>query len=214
MSASPLNGIRAVLFDLDGTLLDSYHSHYHVFSRIFAHFGMPFDEATYGRHYSPNWYLFYERLGLPKDRWEEADRLWLRCYEDEAPQSREGADEVLSAVRASGREVGLVTSGDRSRVEHDISRMGWKTRFDVVVCGGDVPERKPHPGPLNHALRLLRIAPAAGVYVGDTAEDVTMGKAAGVTTAAVLGGFSTRDVLERTSPDLLLPSLRDLESFL
>ncbi len=202
--------VRAVLFDLDGTLLDSFHAHYRVYVHLFRDLGRPFDEAAYAQHYSPNWYIFYERLGLPKSLWGEADRLWLHYYAQEAPDKREGAAEVLTTMRASGRALGLVTSGDRSRVEGDLKRVGWETTFDIVVCGGDVPERKPHPAPLEYALRTLRTAPPSALYVGDTVEDVVMGKAAGAMTAAVLGGFSPREAFEDSLPDAVVESLKDL----
>ncbi len=202
--------IRAILFDLDGTLLDSLPAHFNVYRKVFAGLGTPLDPAIYARTYSPNWYVFYERMGVPKERWPEADRLWLQFYEAEAPHPRAGADEVLRAVRRSGRQLGLVTSGDRSRVERDLQRAGWDGLFDVVVCGGDVTERKPLPGALRHALAQLRAEPAASLYVGDTVEDMAMGQAAGTLTAGVLGGFSSREQLAATHPNYLIESLTDL----
>ncbi len=202
--------IRAVLFDLDGTLLDAYQSHYRVYTQVFRDLGRGFDEAAYARCYSPNWYVFYERLEVPKQLWPEADRLWLRYYAQEAPGSRDGADDLLRAVRTSGNRIGLVTSGDRSRVERDLARMGWERAFDIVVCGGDVPERKPHPAALEHALRHLGVPPSGALYVGDTVEDVVMGRASGVITVAVLGGFSTREAFESVAPDFTVDSLRDM----
>src|SRR3970040_437611 len=118
---------RAVLFDLDGTLLDSLPAHYNVYRKVFADLGLALPAVDYARRYSPNWYIFYERMGLPRERGNEADTLWLRHYENEAPDARPGADAILTAVRASGRRLGLVTSGDRSRVERDILRAGWET---------------------------------------------------------------------------------------
>ncbi len=211
---SPLDGIRAVLFDLDGTLIDAMESHFRVFSRVLAAFDVRLNQRSFKRHYSPNWYLFYKRVGLPEKRWPEADQLWLRYYAEEAPARRDGADEALAAVRASGRVIGLITAGDRSRVERDLRRMRWESLFSVVVCAGDVAERKPHPAPLVHGLIHLEVPPTAAAYVGDTVEDVAMGKAAGVTTLAVLGGFSSREALEASSPGGLLRSLRDLVELL
>lgn len=197
---------RAVCFDLDGTLLDSLASHYAVYRKVFADLGLPLDDADYTARYSPNWYLFYERMGVPRARWSEADALWLRHYQDEAPDARPGASEALAAVRASGRRLGLVTSGERSRVERDIRRSGWEEAFDVVVCGGDLTERKPLPGPLLHALRALGVAPADCLYVGDTVEDILMARAAGARVAAVLGGFGGREALAAHRPDALVTS--------
>lgn len=211
---SALRHTRAVLFDLDGTLLDSFRSHFHVYERVFRELRMAFDEDAYVRYYSPNWYLFYERMGLPKIRWPEADRLWLQFYAQEAPAARGGAGGVLAAVKDSGRALGLVTSGDRSRVIRDLDRMGWGGVFDAVVCGGDTPHLKPHPGPLLRALERLAVRPEGAAYVGDTIEDVRMGKAAGTATAAVAGGFSPRDVLAAEHPDVLLETLDGLLALL
>lgn len=202
--------IRAVLFDLDGTLLDSYHAHLRVYVQVFHDMGHPFDPARYDEAYSPNWYLFYERIGLPRERWPEADRRWLEHYAREVPISRAGAGDVLRAVAGSGRKVGLVTSGDRPRVERDLAQMDWTALFAATVCGGDTQHLKPHPEPLLTVLRQLGMSPAAAVYVGDTKEDVAMGKAAGTATVAVAGGFSSKETLVPTRPDFLIDSLRDL----
>jgi phosphoglycolate phosphatase len=205
---------RPVLFDLDGTLLDAFDSHYRVYEAVFTGLRMSFNQSTYARHYSPNWYLFYERMGVPRERWDEADQLWLKHYAREIPGERPGASEALRQIRASHHMVGLVTSGDRSRVERDLERMRWTALFDVVVCGGDVPERKPHPAALHHALAQLEQLPYKAAYVGDTIEDVEMGKAAGVITVAILGGFSTREALERAGPDRIIESLDELTDLL
>lgn len=181
---------------------------------MFTGLRLPFDQSAYRQHYSPNWYLFYERMGVPRDRWNEADQLWLTHYAGEAPSERPGASETLNKVRASRLALGLVTSGDRSRVERDLDRMNWTALFDVVVCGGDVSERKPHPAALHHALRKLEQLPSVAAYVGDTIEDVEMGKAAGVMTIAITGGFSSREALERAGPDRLIESLEELADLL
>ncbi len=214
MLPRPLQRTRAMLFDLDGTLLDSVQSHYRVYRRVFADLQFTFDEATFAQSYSPNWYIYYESLGLPKAQWPEADRLWLHYYAQEAPGARDGASHVLAALRASGRAVGVVTSGERSRVERDLVRMGWERLFDVVVCGGDTPDRKPLPGPLLHALERVGRRAAESAYVGDTIEDVQMGKAAGAATVAVSGGFSSHDALRRAHPDFLVNNLQELVGLL
>lgn len=212
--SASLRAAQAVLFDLDGTLLDSFQSHYRVYRHVFADLGIGFDHAVFARHYSPNWYLLYERIGLPKDRWPEADQLWLHYYEQETPGPREGAAQVLEVVKTSGRALGLVTSGERARVKRDLDRLGWGALFNAVVCGGDAPRMKPHPDPLRLALSQLSSPPAAAVYVGDTVEDVQMGKAAGTATVAVTGGFSSRETLHSERPDFLLDNLPELPRLL
>jgi HAD superfamily hydrolase (TIGR01509 family) len=210
----PLQDCRAVLFDLDGTLIDAVESHYRVFARVLGAFDIRLEHPAFKRHYSPNWYVFYKRMGLPERRWPEADQLWLRYYAEEIPARCDGADEALAAVRTSGRALGLITAGDRTRVQRDLRRLGWSALFDVTVCAGDVAERKPHPAPLVHGLIRLEVPPNAAVYIGDTVEDVEMGKAAGVPTLGVLGGFSSAEALEAASPQGVLRSLRDLLALL
>src|SRR2546425_1729092 len=211
---SVLHDMRAVLFDLDGTLLDSFQSHYRVYQHVFADLRIGFDEGTFVQYYSPNWYLLYERIGLSRDRWPDADQLWLHYYEQETPGPRDGAAQALAAVKASRRALGLVTSGERTRVERDLARLGWQLLFDAVVCGGDAPRMKPDPDPLRLGLSHLRVQPAAAVYVGDTIEDVQMGKAAGTATVALTGGFSPREVLAAEHPDMLLDTLNELVTLL
>lgn len=210
MSPSALQQMRALLFDLDGTLLDSLRAQFHVYGRVFAALGIPLDEDEYQRNYSPNWYVFYERMGVPKKRWSEADQLWLKNYAQEAPGPRPGAAQILAAVKASNRALGLVTSGERSRVERDLTRMGWEALFDTVVCGGDTPQRKPHPAPLLYALDRVRVRAGEALYVGDTVEDVQMGRKAGTSTAAVAGGFASLSTLRSEKPDFCFETLADL----
>src|SRR3989454_3124591 len=205
---------RAVLFDLDGVLLDSFQSHHRVYQHVFADLTIGFDEGTFMQSYSPNWYRLYERIGLSRDRWPDADQLWLHYYEQETPGPREAAAPVLAAVRPPRRALGLVTSGERARVDRDLERLGWQRLFDAVVCGGDTSHMKPNPAPLQLALDHLNASPPAAVYVGDTIEDVQMGKAAGTATVALAGGFSSRETLRGDQPDFLLDSLQELTHLL
>src|SRR3989442_9386323 len=146
---------RAVLFDLDGTLLDSFRSHYRVYQQVFADLRIGFDEGTFMQYYSPNWYRLYERIGLSRDRWPDADQLWLHYYEQETPGPREGAAQVLAAVKASRRALGLVTSGERGRVDRDLERLGWQRLFDAGLGGGAKAHTESQPPPLRLPLHPL-----------------------------------------------------------
>ena len=72
--ASP--DMQAILFDWDGTLVDSLGAFHHANAAVMASFGLPFDEALYRRNYVPDWRQMYLRLGVPGDRLDEANELW------------------------------------------------------------------------------------------------------------------------------------------
>lgn len=201
--------LRAVLFDWDGTLVDSAAKSYRCYVRVFAAFGIEYDRATFARTYSPDWYRTYADVGLPREVWGEADARWLECYATEPSRLLPGADAALGRVAAHGIVQGLVSSGDPRRVRNEIGALGVSSFFAAVVCGGETERRKPDPQPLLFALERLGVEPAAAAYVGDSPEDVTMARSAGAFAVGVPGGFPNREALEAAGPHVLAP---DLES--
>ena len=75
--------LRAVLFDWDGTLLDSYRADASAYLQMFRAMGIPWGMAELKRHYSPDWYRVYRAAKLPSQPWPEADRLWRHVYKTE-----------------------------------------------------------------------------------------------------------------------------------
>jgi len=205
--------LAAVLFDWDGTLIDSYHADSHAYLALFRELGVPWGLAELERHYSPNWYAVYRAAGIPNARWPDADRIWRTSYAKHRPGLIAGARRVLAQLSLR-HKLGLVTSGDRNRVTRQLREFGLLRAFRTRVCGGDLEEKKPHPEPLRMALRKMAIAPAQCVYVGDTPEDVEMARAAGVRAIAVLGPFPTEKRLRAVRPEFLLDDLRKLPGLL
>jgi HAD superfamily hydrolase (TIGR01549 family) len=146
-------------------------------------------------------------LSLPAADWAEADARWRVLYEEEPPPLLAGAREALRRVVRAGCRAGIVTSGTRARVLGDLMRHLVGEMFEAVVCAGDTAERKPHPEPLRHTLRLLGVAPTEAAYAGDSPEDVAMARAAGVFAVAIPGGFPNRGALVAAGPDLVAADL-------
>jgi HAD superfamily hydrolase (TIGR01509 family) len=201
------NGRRAVLFDWDGTLVDSAERTFRCYVRIFSAHGIDFDRAAFERTYSPDWYRTYEEVGLAPEAWKDADARWIECYESQPSGLVAGARPALERLAREGLVQGLVSSGDGVRVRREIEALGLGQLFAAVVCGGETLRRKPDPEPLLVALERLGVAPAECVYVGDSPEDVAMARAAGVFAVGVPGGFPNREALAASRPDLLAPSL-------
>lgn len=201
--------LRAVLFDWDGTLVDSAEHTFRCYVAVFDRFGVPFDRDLFASAYSPDWYRTYRALGLAESCWEEADRLWLKHYAEDAAALLPGAGPALARLDEAGLLLGLVTSGERVRVEREQTALRLSGVFPVMVCGGETANRKPHPEPLEVALERLGVAAAEAAYVGDSAEDVEMARAAGVFAVGIPGPFPNREALALSGPDLVATDLED-----
>ena len=214
MRSGKLLALRGVLFDWDGTLLNSHSADTAAYLAMFRAMGIPWGLAELEQHYSPNWYRVYRAAKLPKHKWPAADQIWRENYAKHNPKLIAGARRVLARLSAH-HDLGLVTSGDRDRVHRQLKSFDLWHTFSARVCGGDTAQRKPHPAPLKLALRRMRLNPQDTVYVGDAPEDLQMARSAGVRAAiAVLGPFPTEKRLRAAKPDALLESIEELPSAL
>jgi HAD superfamily hydrolase (TIGR01549 family) len=209
MAASRRTIVECVLFDWDGTLLDSFAADAQAYIDMFHALGMNWDITELKRHYSPDWHRVYRAAHLPRAKWEEADRLWMQFYKRHRPKLQPGARRVLRVLQRRFT-LALVSSGSRARVrrqliEHDVGGM-----FRAKVCSEDAPRRKPHPAPLQIALDRLRLAPKVCVYVGDAPEDIEMAHRAGVRAIGVLEGSPVPERLRAASPDALIEAIHEL----
>jgi HAD superfamily hydrolase (TIGR01509 family) len=205
--------LRVVLFDWDGTLLDSYASDVRAYLAMFRALEIDWTVREIERHYSPNWYRVYRAARIPRAQWSQADRIWRKAYAKESPALLPGARSTLHLLAREYR-LGLVTGGSRSRVCKQLRHFEFRRYFNVSVYSEDAPKKKPHPAPLELALARLRADPKECVYVGDTPEDMQMARRAGVRAIGVLGPFPTAERIRAERPDVLLNSIRELPSYL
>jgi HAD superfamily hydrolase (TIGR01509 family) len=202
--------VRAVLFDWDGTLVDTAEASFRCYVRLFEELGVAFDRETYARTYSPNWYQTFRMLDLAEEHWPHADVRWLAHFAEEEVELIDGARELLDRLHARGLATGIVTSGSKQRVLRELDT--HRFAFHECVFGSDVKEKKPHPEGLLLCLERMRVAAEDAVYVGDSPEDVAMARAAGVYSIAVPGGYPNREALLASRPDRFAESLREVLS--
>ncbi len=202
--------IHTLFFDWDGTLVDSAHLGLAAYEKSFAALGVNFDHEVYHRAYSPNWYTTYEALGLPKDKWQTADELWVRHYDESTAELVSGASQIIKGLRQKGYRLGVVSSGNDCRVNREIQTLGFADMFEVIVCSEQMQNKKPHPEGLQTAMRMIGCAPEEAGYVGDSPEDIEMGKRAGVFTVGVRSTYPTSWKLQTANPDIYLESLSEL----
>jgi len=203
---------RFVLFDWDGTLLNSFAADTRAYLAMFAGLGIAWTAQDLHRNYSPNWYRVYRAAKIQHARWDQANRLWREAYGRENPKLLPGVRGLLRLLARRFR-LGIVTSGDRDRVRLQLKNLGLEKYFAVIVSSDDTVRKKPHPAPLRRALKLLGATPGECVYVGDSRQDIEMAERAGVRAVGVVGPFPTAEGLRAAKPLVLLNSVRELPRF-
>jgi pyrophosphatase PpaX len=210
---TPRPVLHGVLFDWDGTLLDSYHADSQAYLAMFRELGVKWGLEELEKHYSPDWYSVYRAAKIPEAHWDDANRIWRAYYAKHPSKLMTAARKVLAQL-SRRHELGLVSSGDRDRVSRQLRQFRLTRVFRTRVLGGDTEEKKPHPAPLLKALVEMKTEARNCVYVGDTPEDVEMARAAGVRAIAVLGPFPTEKRLRAVRPEILLNGLQELPGLL
>ena len=205
-----LEKTSVLLFDWDGTVVDSAQLGLNAYEKAFAELGVTFDQETYQAVYSPNWLTVYEGLGLPKEHWQRADELWTHYYDQQSAKLIEGAGETVAEIKQKGYRLGVVSSGNHCRVNREIMELGLAGLFEVVICHEQVRNRKPHPEGIEIALQQLGVTPMQTAYVGDSPEDIEMGKRANVMTVGVRSSYPTSWKLQSAEPDIYLDTFDSL----
>ncbi len=123
-----------------------------------------------------------------------------------------GAQETLETFAEELPELllGICTNKPRATAEAVLGALGIRTRFRAIVAGGDLPEKKPAPGPLLHLAKALRVAPESVVMVGDGPQDIECARRAGTRSVGVDSGFGSHERLLAAHPDVLLHNLSEL----
>ncbi len=203
-----------VLFDLDGTVVDSgsiiLASFRHATRTVLGR-EIPDDVLMRGVGGSS---LYAQMLELDPDRAEElADVYHVRnraLHADLEPCA--GMPEALARLKAEGRRIGIVTAKRREVAELSLGRLPANgVTFDIVVGADDTELHKPHPEPILFALAQLGAEPAQAAYVGDSPFDIGAAKAAGTFAVAVTwGGMHPLDTTLAAGPDAVVSTAQEL----
>jgi pyrophosphatase PpaX len=206
--------IRTVLFDLDGTLIDSVRLILDSYHHTLAAHGLPSrsDEewlAGVGTPLAAQFAAWRDDLGT-LEMLIATYREYNLKHHDRMVTVYPGVVEVVRALKDRGLATGLVTSKNRSGALRGLTLAQLEALMDVLVCADEVENPKPHPEPVEKAVKLLGADPRTTVYVGDSVHDMRSGRAAGVRTAAVLWGPFGRSHLEDAQPDYWLERPEEL----
>lgn len=186
---------RAVLFDLDGTLVDSAPDLCNAVNRVLADLGRPPVALSRLRQVVSKGGRAMLSVALPDlDAEAREARLapFLAYYGAALANDSvafDGVAELLAALDARGIAWGIVTNKPEHLARGVVEGFGWTHRCHVLVGGDTLPKRKPDPAPLLFACRQLGIAPGEAIYVGDDQRDVEAARAAGMPSVAALWGY-------------------------
>jgi pyrophosphatase PpaX len=203
--------VEAILFDWDGTLIDSLGAFHKANATVMEAFGLPFDVVRYRQHYVPDWREMYRRLGVPHGRLDEANALWETTFaaNDDAVVAFPGTLDALARLAAGGAVLGIVTAGVRDVVEPQLERTGLGVHLPVRVFGDDLPVHKPDPRPLRRALELAGHGhrPETSIYVGDAPTDMRMAVTVGARAVGIESVLGDPAELRAAGADEIAPSV-------
>ena len=205
---------KAVVFDLDGTLINSLPDISAAMNRSLRKFGLPeFEEDAYKFKVGNGVIKLTERsVGERTDKMDDVLHTYMEDYAQNcriASYAYPGVAEMLQALVARGMHVCVLSNKDQADTESVMSYYFPAVRFSVIR--GRVPgvPLKPDPAPALLIARALAVDPADCWYVGDTATDMNCGNAAGMETVGVLWGFRPREELTAGGAQHLITEPRE-----
>nr|WP_309101179.1 pyrophosphatase PpaX [Fredinandcohnia onubensis] len=205
--------IKTLLFDLDGTLIDTNE----LILQSFLHtFGKYFPERQYSREdiLPFNGPTLHESFSsVDPDRAEEMIaeyRKFNHEKHDELVTEFPSVFDTIKTLKEKGYKIGVVTTKVRKTVNMGLQLTKLDQFFDVVVTLDDVTNPKPDPEPVLLALKMLDSTPEEAIMVGDNYQDIVAGKNAGTKTAGVAWSHKGKDFLLEYNPDFMLENMSDL----
>ncbi|MCC6770676.1 MAG: HAD hydrolase-like protein [Gemmatimonadaceae bacterium] len=210
--------LPVVLFDLDGTLIDSLELLVGAMQHAFETWSGPrptVEEwvATIGRP------LLWQ-FGQYATTTEEVQHLvgtyrtFQNEHHDRLTRPFAGIPSLVERLSTEGHLLGVVTSKGDHLANRSITHVGLAPFFPVVVGADRTTKHKPDPDPIRFALRELRAEPAQAVYVGDSPYDMMSANAAGVTSIGVTWGASALEPLRRGEPQHVVGTVEELDALL
>lgn len=208
---------RAILFDLDGTLIDTIDLILHSYRyTVAAHRFEPLPDGEWLKNIGIPLRMQFRHFTEDPDEIQAMIKTYVDHnleHHDDLVREYPGVLEAVRAIASVGCKLGLVTSKMHGSLERGLTIGGFDGLFEVVIGADDVEHPKPHPEPVLKALEALEVSSTEAVFVGDSPFDMACGRAAGVATAAALWGPFSRADLETHEPTYWLETPQALSVF-
>lgn len=204
--------INTLLFDFDGTLLDTNELIIQTFLGVLTkHYPGRFNREDALHFIGPS--LEQTFTAIDPNRVEELTaeyRALNHSLHDDLVEEYDGVVETLRLLKARGLKMAIVSTKRSQTIRHGLALMGVEDVFDVIVGLDHVTNPKPDPEPLQLALNQLGSSSDEALMIGDNSHDIEGGKNAGVLTAGVAWAAKGEDYLATFKPDYMLQHIRDL----
>lgn len=204
--------IRTILFDLDGTLIDTNELIISSFTHTIEQYAdRPYDRAEILdfigpplkdslRKVNPN--KVEEMVDTYRKHNIENHNRYVKAYD--------GVEETIRTLKEQGYKLGIVTTKMRNTVHMGLELTNLDGLFETIITLDDVRNAKPHPEPIVKALNNIGSKASKALMVGDNTHDIEAGQNAGTKTAGVAWTIKGRKVLDDLNPDYMLTNMREL----
>lgn len=221
------DGKNLLIFDLDGTLIDSVPDLAAAVNATLVDIGRaPFDEDTV-RHWVGNGatMLVARALSgaltvddnLPEATLQDALARFFAHYRAHTcvrTQAYAGVNEGLQTLKNAGYTLTMVTNKPFEFIAPIVQAMGWQDRFAISLGGDSLPTKKPDPAPLLHVCQQLNVAPQHAYMIGDSKNDILAGKNAGIDTLGLSYGYNYGQDIREQQPTAAFDSFAEMVAFL
>jgi HAD superfamily hydrolase (TIGR01509 family) len=211
--------IKVVVFDFDGVLFKSNDVHVKLWEKVMKRYGVDskITEKIITESFGKSYEEIVEKL-MPKEHMSKLEEILREFLKEitspEYPKKFkvvDGAKKFIEELRSEGIRTAIATGNKKFVMELWLKELSFLRLFDMIITPEDVKHGKPHPDMLLKALTFFGINRKEMIYVGDAKDDMEMGKAAGVTTVAVLTGAMNRKEAEEERADIILEKITDLK---
>jgi len=212
--------LRAIVFDMDGTLVSSLPVIFHCeneISRKYLNATLALEEVI--AKFGPPAHAIIRSMtaNLSENLQNQAVADYYECYRKYVASRAlvfPGITQLLRRIRSTGRRLALVTGVEKIMMEYTLNPFNLSEFFETRVNADDVRKSKPDPEGINLALSRIKVNPRESMYVGDSPADVIAGKRAGVLTGAALWSPENRGDPTTEHPDYEFRSVKQLSDFL
>lgn len=201
-----------IIFDLDGTLIDSSPGVIESVNYALTRTSQPIQAGERIKRYigCPLDQMFADFTDQPYETLLNHFREKAATAVVQAATPLSGVNETLKRLHADGYEMGIATTKIRSQVEGILERLGWAGYFKAISGGDEVTRVKPAPDIFRLTLERMKVPREKTIVVGDTVNDVHGGRAAGLKVIAIPSEFGTPETLHASNPDWMIEQFADL----